>query len=137
MRYAFLPKCTGRKKTSRQLPYPRHEMPSQGCRHRAPTCLCKSMWTPLIANSNAAPKHTKSRLTHGKESQCARRLNDWTARKGGLGRMGYMLGANFSFNELNAAISFEEVALATLFNLGALNNLSPVYGAYITITYAE
>ena len=38
---------------------------------------------------SAAPKYTKSRLTHGKGSQCARRLNDWTARKGGLGRMGY------------------------------------------------
>ena len=34
---------------------------------------------------NAAPKHTKSRLTYGKESQCARRLNDGLPERVGLG----------------------------------------------------
>ena len=34
---------------------------------------------------NTAPKHTKSRLTHGKESPCARRLNDGLPERVGLG----------------------------------------------------
>jgi|GEM_PF-5200384 len=68
----------------------------------------------------SASKATNSRLTHGKESQCARRLNDRIARKDGLVRMGYMLGANTSFNELKAAFSSDEFLFTNLFILGAL-----------------
>ena len=35
----------------------------------------------------AVSKTTKSRLTHGKESQCARRLKERIARMGGLGNL--------------------------------------------------
>lgn len=68
----------------------------------------------------SACKATNSRLTHGKESLCARRLNNWIARKGELERMGYMLGANTSFNELKAAFSSDEFLFLNLFILGAL-----------------
>ena len=68
----------------------------------------------------SASKPTNSRLTHSKESLCARRLNNWIARKNELERMGYMLGANTSFNELKAAFSSDEFLFMNLFILGAL-----------------
>ena len=74
----------------------------------------------------SASKTTNSRLTHGKESLCARRLNNWIARKGELERMGYMLGTNTSFNELKAAFSSDEFLFMNLFILGALLTFSPV-----------
>ena len=88
MRYAFLPKRTGRPRTSRQC------LTSRDCRAEAAATAPQRVHgsqcgLTQTAIPKAAPKYTKSRLTHGKESQCARRLNDWTARKGGLGRMGY------------------------------------------------
>ena len=83
----FSRSAQGWAKHLRRLLHSRPRLPSRGCRNRAITCSWKSMWTRQTAIS-AAPKYTKSRLTHGKESQCARRLNDWTARKGGLGGMG-------------------------------------------------
>ena len=87
MRYAFLPKRTGLSQNiSDNCIAHVMRLPSQGCRHRAQR-VHGSQCGRYSNHHSAALKHTKSRLTHGKESQCARRLNDWTARKGGLGRI--------------------------------------------------
>ena len=88
MRYAFLPKRTGLRKNISDNASPT----SRDCRGKAAATAPQRVHgsqcgRDKTAIPNAAPKHTKSRLTHGKESQCARRLNDWTARMGGLGRI--------------------------------------------------
>ena len=74
MRYAFLPKRTGWQRTSRQSPYPRHEMPIQDCRNRSITCPLKSMWTPQTAacctQEHKKPPHARQRKPMRKAAKC-------------------------------------------------------------------
>ena len=69
MRYAFLPKRTGLRKTSRQCLAHVPRLPSQGCRHRDPTCLWKPMWTD---NQTTIPLHPS---TQKAASRTAKKAN--------------------------------------------------------------
>ena len=85
MRYAFLPKRTGRNKniSDNRIAHVTR------CRAEAAATATQRANAVNVSTIQtappAAPKNTKSRLTHGKESQCARRLNDGLPERAGLG----------------------------------------------------
>ena len=111
MRYAFLPKCTGRNKTSPTIASPT----SWDCRaeaaatapQRAHESQCGRGQTAIPA----ASKTTKNRLTHGKKAnaQGGLKLNDGLPGRVGLGEM-LLFGTGLYFfqSHTSAAVIWSE-----------------------------